>query len=69
MLSGHTAVDSAAEAINEGAVLRFFAKPWDDEQLRAEIAEAFRQQDLDARSGPAPARATARLRRQAPGTL
>jgi len=44
MLSGCTAADSATEAINEGAVLKFFTKPWDDEQLRAEIAEAFRQQ-------------------------
>ncbi|MDP3672853.1 MAG: EAL domain-containing protein [Telluria sp.] len=41
MLTGHTAVDSIIEAINSGAVFRFHLKPWDDEVLRASVAEAF----------------------------
>ncbi len=42
MLSGYTAVDSIIEATNSGAVFRFHIKPWDDDVLRASIAEAFR---------------------------
>ncbi|UGQ48759.1 EAL domain-containing protein [Massilia endophytica] len=42
MLSGYTGVDSIIDATNSGAVFRFHAKPWDDERLRASIAEAFR---------------------------
>jgi diguanylate cyclase (GGDEF)-like protein/PAS domain S-box-containing protein len=42
MLSGYTAVDSIIEATNSGAVFRFHTKPWDDDALRASIAEAFR---------------------------
>jgi len=55
MLSGDTAVDSATEAVNEGAVFKLFTRPWDDRQLRARIAEAFREQEPDARSEPAAA--------------
>jgi DNA-binding NtrC family response regulator len=42
MLSGYTAVESIIEATNSGAVFRFHTKPWDDEGIRASIAEAFR---------------------------
>jgi CheY-like chemotaxis protein len=42
MLSGYTAVDSIIEATNSGAVFRFHTKPWNDDALRASIAEAFR---------------------------
>jgi len=48
-------VDSTTEAINEGAVFKFFTRPWDDAQLREQIAEAFRQQELNAQSGSAAA--------------
>jgi diguanylate cyclase (GGDEF)-like protein/PAS domain S-box-containing protein len=46
MLSGYTAIDSIIEATNSGAVFRFHTKPWDDDALRASIAEAFRYQWL-----------------------
>ena len=46
MLSGYTAVDSIIEATNSGAVFRFHTKPWDDDGMRASIAEAFRYQWL-----------------------
>jgi diguanylate cyclase (GGDEF)-like protein len=42
MLSGYTAVDAVIDATNSGAVFRFHTKPWDDNVLRASIAEAFR---------------------------
>lgn len=42
MLSGYAGVDHIIEAANSGAVFRFHTKPWDDNVLRASIAEAFR---------------------------
>lgn len=60
MLSGCTAIDSVTEAINERAIFKLFTKPWDDQLLRAQIAEAFRQHGLDGRSEPAAA--TARMK-------
>ncbi|CAM5452835.1 EAL domain-containing protein [Thauera mechernichensis] len=45
VLSGQAQVDSIAEAINQGAIFRFFTKPWDEVQLRAQILEAFRHQE------------------------
>jgi EAL domain-containing protein (putative c-di-GMP-specific phosphodiesterase class I)/ActR/RegA family two-component response regulator len=53
MLSGYSAADPETEASDVDAVLKFFTKPWDDQQLRAQIAEGFRRQELDARSEPA----------------
>jgi len=46
VLSGYTELQSVTGAINEGAVYKFLTKPWDDEQLRANIAEAFRHKVL-----------------------
>lgn len=43
MLTGYTELDPVIDAINVGAVHRFFTKPWDDELLRSHIREAFRQ--------------------------
>jgi diguanylate cyclase (GGDEF)-like protein/PAS domain S-box-containing protein len=45
MLSGYMDFHSIAEAINQGAVYKFLTKPWDDQQLRANIGEAFRHHD------------------------
>jgi len=45
VLSGFTDLSSITEAINRGAIYKFFTKPWDDEQLRAEVLEAFRHHD------------------------
>lgn len=46
MLSGYTELNAATEAINEGAVYRFLTKPWDDNQLRTAIRDAFNQREL-----------------------
>lgn len=48
VLSGYTDLKSVTDAINEGAIYRFLTKPWDDDQLREAIREAFRQQELAA---------------------
>jgi CheY-like chemotaxis protein len=41
VLSGPSEFQSMADAINEGAIYRFLAKPWKDEQLVGQIREAF----------------------------
>lgn len=41
ILSGYTELESVIDAINRGAVYRFFTKPWDDQQLREQIREVF----------------------------
>lgn len=41
VLSGYTELQSITDAINEGAIYKFLAKPWDDEQLRTNLREAF----------------------------
>jgi diguanylate cyclase (GGDEF)-like protein/PAS domain S-box-containing protein len=46
VLSGYTDLTSVIEAINEGSIYRFLTKPWDDDQLRGAIRDAFRQQEL-----------------------
>ncbi|WP_265949889.1 response regulator [Dechloromonas sp. A34] len=46
VLSGYTELQSITDAINEGAIYKFLTKPWDDEQLRANIQEAFRHKEL-----------------------
>lgn len=46
VLSGYTDLKSITDAINEGAIYKFLTKPWDDELLRANVEEAFRQYEL-----------------------
>ena len=46
VLSGYTELQSITDAINEGAIYRFLTKPWDDEQLRKHVQEAFLQKVL-----------------------
>jgi EAL domain-containing protein (putative c-di-GMP-specific phosphodiesterase class I)/CheY-like chemotaxis protein len=46
VLSGYTELQSITAAINEGAIYKFLTKPWEDELLRANIEEAFRQKEL-----------------------
>jgi diguanylate cyclase (GGDEF)-like protein/PAS domain S-box-containing protein len=48
VLSGYTELKSVTDAINEGAVYKFLVKPWDDEQLRANVREAFQRYELRA---------------------
>jgi diguanylate cyclase (GGDEF)-like protein len=42
ILSGYTDLASLTDAINRGAIYRFLVKPWNDDELRVQIREAFR---------------------------
>lgn len=42
VLSGYTDLASLTEAINRGAIYRYLLKPWNDDDLRAHLREAFR---------------------------
>ncbi len=46
VLSGYTDLQSVIQAINEGSIYRFLTKPWDDDQLRGVIREAFQRQEM-----------------------
>ena len=46
MLSGYTELQSVTDAVNEGAIYKFLTKPWDDDQLRGHIADAFRVKEI-----------------------
>ncbi|NVM75680.1 diguanylate cyclase (GGDEF)-like protein/PAS domain S-box-containing protein [Duganella sp. SG902] len=41
ILSGDTGLEAVLDAINRGAIYRFYTKPWDDTQLRDNIRLAF----------------------------
>lgn len=64
VLSGYTELKSVTDAINEGAIYKFLTKPWDDEQLRDHVREAFQRYELkqeNARLGRELERANAEL--------
>ncbi|MES2949611.1 MAG: EAL domain-containing protein [Pseudomonadota bacterium] len=42
VLSGYTDLESIMDAINRGAIYRFYTKPWDNKVLRDNVFEAFR---------------------------
>jgi len=42
VLSGYTDLATVTDAINRGAIYRFLTKPWNDEELREHIRQAFR---------------------------
>ena len=42
VLSGYIDLRTVTDAINRGAIYKFLTKPWDDDELRAQITEAFR---------------------------
>lgn len=46
VLSGYTELDSVTDAINQGAIYKFLTKPWDDDLLRAHVAEAFQRHEM-----------------------
>lgn len=46
ILSGYTGVDSITESINKGHIYKFLLKPWNDQNLKLEIKQAFQQYDL-----------------------
>lgn len=48
VLSGYTELGSITDAINQGAIYKFLTKPWDDQLLRDNIEEAFRQYELQS---------------------
>jgi DNA-binding NtrC family response regulator len=58
ILSGHADSEAMIEAINCGAIYRFYRKPWTGDVIREEIRNAFRHYDrLHVRSSvPPPAR-------------
>ncbi|WP_342620482.1 EAL domain-containing protein [Rhodoferax sp. GW822-FHT02A01] len=41
VLSGYTDLDSITSAVNQGAIYKFFTKPWNDDTMRENIREAF----------------------------
>ncbi len=46
ILSGYTDLKSITNSINEGAIYKFFTKPWDDEQLKENVRKAFEYHEL-----------------------
>jgi YesN/AraC family two-component response regulator len=46
ILSGYTCVDSITDSINKGHIYKFLLKPWNDQNLKLEIRQAFQQYDL-----------------------
>lgn len=42
VLSGYTDLATVTDAINRGAIYRFLTKPWDDDELRRQVQDAFR---------------------------
>jgi diguanylate cyclase (GGDEF)-like protein/PAS domain S-box-containing protein len=43
ILSGYAELQSVLDAVNRGEIYRFLTKPWDDDQLRQNIQDAFRR--------------------------
>ena len=48
LLSGYTDLKVVTEGVNQGAVFKFVTKPWDDDQLRQQVREAFAHQQTGA---------------------
>jgi putative nucleotidyltransferase with HDIG domain len=48
MLTGYTDMTIAVEAINKGEIFRLITKPWNDDELKATIRQAFDHHDLKA---------------------
>ncbi len=46
MMTGFTEIKVAVEAINRGEIYRLITKPWNDDELRATLRQAFEQADL-----------------------
>ncbi len=46
VLSGYTELSSVTDAINRGAIYKFLTKPWEDDLLRANVAEAFQRHEM-----------------------
>jgi len=48
ILTGHASVEAAIKAVNQGEIYRFFAKPWNDNELKYAIRSAVEKYDLEA---------------------
>ncbi|MRW86707.1 EAL domain-containing protein [Pseudoduganella sp. FT26W] len=46
MLSGYTELQSVTDAVNEGAIYKFLTKPWNDDQLRTHLRDAFHLKEI-----------------------
>ena len=46
VLSGYTDLSSVTDAINRGAIYKFLTKPWEDDLLKANVAEAFQLYEM-----------------------
>ena len=44
LVTGNRDIDVATRAVNEGAVHRYFLKPWDDDRLRSALILLLRSQ-------------------------
>jgi diguanylate cyclase (GGDEF)-like protein/PAS domain S-box-containing protein len=51
VLSGYTEVKTITEAINRGEVYKFITKPWEDEELRENLREAFLRHEMTLDNG------------------
>jgi len=73
LLTGQGTLEGALRAINDGEVHRFLTKPWDDEELRATVAQALERLEELRRAQHADTAATRRrtlhteLEREHPG--
>jgi len=47
ILSGYADVSAIVEAINDGQIYKFLAKPWNDQELLTTILRTFEQYDLE----------------------
>lgn len=48
MLTGFASLESAMKAVNEGEIYRFFAKPWNETELKLAVRAALEKYDLEA---------------------
>jgi DNA-binding NtrC family response regulator len=48
MLTGYTEINVAVDAINRGEIYRLITKPWNDDELRATLRQAFNHASLKA---------------------
>ena len=48
LVTGNRDIEVAARAVNEGAVHRYFSKPWNDEKLRAALEIVLRTRPLSS---------------------
>ncbi|HET6719975.1 MAG TPA: EAL domain-containing protein [Rhodocyclaceae bacterium] len=44
VLSGYAELASVTDAVNRGSIYKYLSKPWDEEELKSELRQAFRHQ-------------------------